>query len=68
MAGAPRHSDRRGVPVHLFNVRNPFAFLFGSSRLEESLARYVLHEHPRGRPLAEILGDAYVRNLSSEMA
>ena len=46
-------------------MRNPFAFLFASSRREESLARYVLREHARGRPLAEILDDSYVRNWST---
>ncbi|HSC49868.1 MAG TPA: hypothetical protein VLD16_06345 [Gaiellaceae bacterium] len=44
---------------------NPFRFLHGASRREESLARYMLREHGRGRPLAEILDDPYVRNWSS---
>ena len=45
--------------------RNPFRFLFGSSRREDFLARYVLREHARGRPLAEIFDDSYVRNWST---
>jgi len=44
---------------------NPFAFLFPANRREQHLARYVLREHKRGRPLAEILDDAYVRNWST---
>jgi hypothetical protein len=51
--------------VRVFKGRNPFGFLFGSSRREDFLARYVLREHARGRPLAEILDDAYVRNWST---
>jgi hypothetical protein len=45
--------------------KNPFRFLFGSSRREDFLARYVLREHARGRRLAEILEDPYVRNWST---
>ena len=43
-------------------VRNPLTFLFARSRREEYLARYVLREHGRGRSLADVLDDAYVRN------
>jgi hypothetical protein len=46
-------------------IRNPFGFLFGSSRREQTLSRYVLREHARGRPLAEVLDDPYVRNWST---
>ena len=46
-------------------VRNPFGSLFGSSRQEQFLVRYVLREHARGRSLAEILDDTYVRNRST---
>jgi hypothetical protein len=49
----------------VFKGRNPFQFLFGSSRREDFLARYVLREHARGRALAEILEDPYVRNWST---
>jgi hypothetical protein len=45
--------------------KNPFAFLFPANRREQHLARYVLREHKRGRPLAEILEDQYVRNWST---
>ena len=55
--GAP--ADEGGI-VRLFKGKNPLGFLFGSSRRERSLARYVLREHGRGRPLAEIL-DARIR-------
>jgi len=39
--------------------------LFGSSRRESALARYVVREHERGRSLSEIMGDPYVRNWST---
>jgi hypothetical protein len=39
--------------------------LFAPSRREQYLERYVLREYERGRPLAEILEDAYVRNRST---
>jgi hypothetical protein len=58
-------ADRKGGIVRLFKGKNPFSFLFGSSRRERFLARYVLREHRRGRPLAEILDDPYVRNRST---
>jgi hypothetical protein len=45
--------------------RNPFGSLFGSSRNEDFLARYVLREHARGRSLTEILDDNYVQNRST---
>ena len=44
-----------------FSPRNPFAFLFATTRREQHLERYVLREHKRGRSLAEILDDPYVR-------
>jgi hypothetical protein len=43
-------------------LRNPFSFLFARSSQEDRLAAYVIREHDRGRPLAEILDDPYVRN------
>jgi hypothetical protein len=46
--------------------RNPFSFLFARSRNEERLIAYVIREHQRGRSLAEILDDPYVRNRTSE--
>jgi hypothetical protein len=51
--------------VRVFKGKNPFRSLFGQSRREDFLARYVLREHARGRPLAEILEDPYVRNWST---
>ncbi len=39
-----------------------FAFLFQRSTGEERVAQYVIREHQRGRPLAEILDDKYVVN------
>jgi hypothetical protein len=39
-----------------------FSFLFQRSSGEERVAQYVIREHDRGRPLAEILQDRYVLN------
>jgi hypothetical protein len=46
-------------------LRSPFSFLFTRSNAEDRVAAYVLREHARGRPLAEILDDPYVRNWST---
>jgi hypothetical protein len=43
-------------------LRNPFSFLFARSSQEDRVAAYVVREHERGRSLAEILEDPYVRN------
>ena len=42
--------------------KNIFSFLFQRSSAEEHVARYVIREHDRGRPLTEILEDRYVQN------
>ncbi len=47
-------------------LRNPFAALFARSKHEQHLVRYVIRECSRGRPLIEVLDDAYVRNRSTE--
>jgi hypothetical protein len=47
-------------------LRNPFSFFFASSRKEEMIVEYVIREHDRGRSLAEILDDPYVRNRTTE--
>jgi hypothetical protein len=46
-------------------LRNPFSFLFARSSQEERLSAYVIREHERGRPLAEILEDPSVRNRAT---
>jgi hypothetical protein len=46
-------------------LRNPFSFLFTRSSSEERIAQYVIREHERGRKLAEILEDPYVRNRTT---
>jgi len=43
-------------------LRSPFSFLFSGSSAEDRVAAYVIREHSRGRPLAEILQDRYVQN------
>jgi hypothetical protein len=47
-------------------LRTPFSFLFARSGVEDRVAAYVIREHGRGRSLADILGDPYVRNRLSE--
>jgi len=46
-------------------ARNPFSFLFVSSKREQFVGRYVIRECARGRPLADVLADPYVRNRST---
>jgi hypothetical protein len=46
-------------------LRNPFSFLFARSGKEERLSAYVIREHERGRALAEILEDPYIRNRAT---
>jgi hypothetical protein len=47
-------------------LRSPFSFLTARSRKEERLTAYLIREHHRGRPLAEILDDPYVRNRATD--
>lgn len=47
-------------------LRNPFSFLFTRSTQEDRVVAYVIREHERGRTLADILDDPYVRNRCSE--
>jgi hypothetical protein len=46
-------------------IRGAFSFLSSRSQAEERMAQYVIREHRRGRPLAEILEDHYVTNRMS---
>jgi hypothetical protein len=39
-----------------------FSFLHSGSQTEDRIAQYVIREHNRGRPLAEVLQDHYVTN------
>jgi hypothetical protein len=43
-------------------LRNPFSFLFATTKKEERMAEYIIREHDRGRSLDEILEDPYIRN------
>ena len=61
----------RGVASHLTGldydpadmaIKDLFSFLFQGSAGEERVAQYVIREHDRGRPLAEIMEDRYVLN------
>ena len=47
---------------------NIYSFLFQRSSAEDRVATYVIREHERGRPLAEILEDRYVQNRLSPAA
>jgi hypothetical protein len=48
-------------------LRDLFSFLFTRSSNEERVAAYVVREHERGRSLAEILDDPYVKNRTTPM-
>lgn len=48
-----------------FKPRSLFSFLGARSRNEQYLARYVVREFGRGRPLRSVLDDAYVRNRTT---
>jgi len=47
-------------------LRNPFSFLFARSGKEDRVSAYIIREHERGRPLAEILDDPYIHNRCTE--
>jgi hypothetical protein len=47
-------------------LRNPFSFLFTQTSKQERVAAYVIREHGRGRPLAQILADPYVHNRCTD--
>jgi hypothetical protein len=47
-------------------IRSPFGFLFARSQKEELMAEYVIREHHQGRPLADILEDAHIKNNLSD--
>src|SRR5205807_1065779 len=69
-----REAPLPGVPLHRPEdtiaamgrladlLRSPFSFLGTRSSQEDRVAAYVVREHERGRTLAEILDDPYVRN------
>ena len=46
-------------------ARNPFSFLFVSSKREQYLAQYVVRECSGGRSLEDVLADPYARNRST---
>ena len=64
MAGRGVASHLTGLdydPAHMA-INDLFSFLFQRSSGEERVAQYVIREHDRGRPLAEIMEDRYVQN------
>lgn len=44
---------------------NPLSFLFATTDRDQYLERYVLREYRKGRALAEILEDPYIRGWST---
>jgi hypothetical protein len=46
-------------------LRGAFSFLSTRSQGEERIAQYIIREHHRGRPLADILNDHYVLNRTT---
>ena len=61
----PRTVSRIAVVALRDFFRNPFSFLGARSTTEDRIAQYVIREHERGRPLAEVLEDPYVKNRTS---
>ena len=54
------------TPVALRDfLRNPFSFLFTRSSARTASPQYVIREHERGRPLADILDDPYIKNRTT---
>jgi hypothetical protein len=49
-------------------LKDMFSFLFAKSSAEERVAEYVIREHERGRPLAEVMTDRYVQNRLTPQA
>jgi len=43
-------------------IKGAFSFLSSRSQAEERVTQYLLREHHRGRPVADILQDPYVTN------
>ncbi|HZQ15379.1 MAG TPA: hypothetical protein VFA82_01270 [Gaiellaceae bacterium] len=43
-------------------IKGAFSFLSSRSQNEERIAQYLIREHHRGRPVAEVLEDHYVTN------
>ena len=57
--------SRIGLVAFRDFLRNPFSFLGARSSAEDRIAQYVIREHERGRPLAEILEDPYIKNRTT---
>src|SRR4051812_3955808 len=65
-APRPLESSRQRRPqMARQGWRNPFKFLFTTTRREQYVEQYVLREHGKGRAFAEILEDPYVRAWST---
>jgi hypothetical protein len=47
-------------------LRNPFSFLFATTKKEERISQYIIREHDHGRSLQEILKDPFVRNRCTD--
>jgi hypothetical protein len=43
-------------------IRGAFSFLGFRSQSEDRIAQYLIREHHRGRPVADVLNDHYVTN------
>ena len=59
--GTGSHSRRRGPEL----FASPFALFHLGSAREERLDAYIVREHRRGRALAEIIDDPYLRSRCS---
>src|SRR6267142_1772033 len=63
VSGAFTAPDYTRAAVGLVDaIKGAFSFLSTRSQAEDRIAQYIIREHHRGRPLAEILNDHYVTN------
>ena len=61
-SGRPSADAVSSDTIRPMALKDLFSSLFQRSAGEERVAQYVIREHERGRPLAEILEDRYVVN------
>ena len=64
-AGISKVASEKALEGAIDAIRGAFSFLSARSQAEERIAQYIIREHHRGRPLAEILNDHYVTNRIS---
>jgi hypothetical protein len=63
---AKQHWERTLSRIGRVALRDIFRNFFARSQGEDRIAQYVIREHERGRPLADILDDPYIKNRTTE--